>query len=186
MNTLTLICWVISIYFLLAFVIPAIIVPNLFLYKTKTKVTSKKLKDKIKQLNKIKDDEKFIKAVFLYVAKRYKIAHNPITFILNLPRLFWHNPNKIIERENEIAYCHVQDLMIKTILLESKRFKESDIKRKITFSMVIHQHLQVMVNGKKVNLDPWGYNEGVPYGKYLSTYTYFKYRKNRNLKIKPQ
>ena len=178
MNLTIILLWIILVYLLIAFVIPAIIVPNLALYKTKTRITSKKLKNKIKQLNKIKDDEKFVKAVFFYITKRYKIAHDPITFLLKLPRLFWYNPNKIIKQKDKIAYCQVQNLMIKTILLKSRRFKEKDVKRKITFSFVIHQHLEVKVNGKKVCLDPWGHGNNIPYGQYLTVYTYFKYLKN--------
>lgn len=147
----------------------------MFLYKTNHLITSKKLKDAIKKLNKIKNDEKFVKAVFLFVARKYKIAHNPITFIINLPKAFWHNPNKIIEKDNSIASCHVQNLMIETILLNSKRFSERDIKRKITFTLVIHQYLEINVQDKTLQLDPWAYDEGIPYGKHLNIINFIKY-----------
>ncbi|MBU0760510.1 MAG: hypothetical protein KJ718_06225 [Nanoarchaeota archaeon] len=170
METLNIILSVLLVYFSLTLIIPAIIVPNLWLYKTKKTITSKKLKEKIKELGKIKNKNLFVKSTFLYVAKRYSAATGPINFLVNLPKLFQNDPNKITEK-NGFAYCHVQDLIIKTILIGSKRFKEKDIKEKITFSAAIHQHLEVNIDGKKINLDPWAYDLGVPYGKYLTIST---------------
>ena len=105
MGLLTIILIIITIYLTLTAILPALIVPNLWLYHTKPKITSKKLKQTIKKLNKNKDDEKFVKAAFLFITKRYHPS-GPITFLFHLPKLFWHNPNKIIEKPG-FSYCFI-------------------------------------------------------------------------------
>jgi len=109
----------------------------------------------------------------LFVTKRYEPS-DPLTFLFHLSKLFWHNPNKIFEKPG-FAYCFIQNLMLKTILLESKRFKSSEIKTKINFTIIIHQYLKVKVKGKWINLDPWAYKKGVPYGKKLGTFSFLKF-----------
>jgi hypothetical protein len=67
--------------------------------------------------------------------------------------------------------------MIETILLESKCFKKEDIKKKIViFNPVIHQYLLVKINGKSIELDPWAYHNGIPYGKHENWLNFFSYR----------
>lgn len=128
----------------------------------------------IKELNKIKDDEKFLKQTFLFVAKRYD-AMNAIPFILNLPHLFQQDPNKIIETYGP-AYCHIQGLILRTILLKSNRFKPEQIKKKISFfGFVIHQYTQIKIKNKTLNLDPWAYDIGVPYGSHGNLIYRIKY-----------
>lgn len=178
MSLLIQIATVILIYLTFSFAIPALIIPNLWFNQREIKITSNKLKQKIKELNKIKDDEKFVKEVFLFVANRYNIAKNPISFLANLSKAFWHNPNKIIEKENELIYCPTQNNLIKLILLESKRFKKEDIETKITFALVIHQYLKVKIKNKRVILDPWAYDKGIPYGSFLNIKTFFQYMFN--------
>lgn len=166
MNILNVITILILAYILITFIIPVLILPNYLFFKSTYKITSKKLKKEIKELNKIKNDKKFVKAAFDFVTRKYKSA-DPITFLLNLPKLFWHNPNKIIERSG-FAYCHVQNIMLKTILQESGRFRESQIKVKINFTVVIHQYLILKTKNFETELDPYGFSRGVPYGKHLN------------------
>ncbi|MFH1802848.1 MAG: hypothetical protein ABH864_05380 [archaeon] len=175
MEIIILIIWLIAVYLALTLIIPAAILPNYFLIKPSYKITSKKLKKVIKNLNKIRNDEEFVKASFKFITARYKSA-GPITFILNLPRLFWHNPNKVIE-EQGFAFCHVQNLMLKTILTGSKRFSDSMIKTKINFTLVIHQYLEVSLGKKRIELDPYGFGRGIPHGKHLNTMS-FLFRPN--------
>lgn len=172
MSTLTIVLIVIAIFFIITFLIPIFLLPNYLIFKPKHKITNPKLKQEIKKLNNIKNDEKFVKAAFLYVTNRYHPS-GPIKFLFHLPKLFWHNPNKIIKKPG-FAYCHVQNLMLKTILLGSKRFKEQDIKTKINFTIVSHQYLKVRIKNKWIEIDPWGYGKGVPYGKHLNTMSFLK------------
>lgn len=172
MPVLTTILIIILLYFLVAFLIPIFILPNYLLFKPKHKITNPRLKQVIKKLNKIKNKEKFAKAAFLYVTRNYHPS-DPITFLFHLPKLFWHNQNKIIESPG-FAYCHVQNLMLKTILLESKRFKQPEIKTKINFTTVLHQYLQVKIKNNWVEMDPWGYRKGIPFGKHLNTISFLK------------
>jgi hypothetical protein len=159
--------FIIALYLIITVLLPALLLPNYLIYKPHYKITSKKLVKEIRRLNKIKDDEKFVKAAFDFVTKRYQSA-DPLTFLFNLPRLFWHNPNKIIHQKG-FAYCHVQNLILKTILLESKRFKEDQITTKLTLTVIIHQYLVLKTNKLNIELDPYGYTRSIPYGKHLNT-----------------
>ena len=172
MGVIVMIIKIVVIYFVITFFIPLLVLPNYLIYKPKHKITSKKLKEVVKKLDKIKDDERFAKGALNFLKSKYQVS-GPITFFAHLHKLFWHNPNKIIERSG-FSYCHVQNMMLKTILLESGRFKEEDIKMKLTFTGVIHQYLVVKVNGGWIEFDPWGYEKGVPYGKHLNLIEFFK------------
>ncbi len=158
------------LYLIVTVLVPALILPNYLIYKPNYKITSKKLIKEIKRLDKIRNDEEFIRAAFDFVTRRYKSA-DPLTFLLNLHKLFWSNPNKIIDKKG-FAYCHIQNLMLKTILLESGRFGKSQIKTKLAFTVIIHQYLVVRTKNSEIELDPYSYARGVPYGKHLNTKTF--------------
>lgn len=163
---------IIVIYFLISFFIPLFILPNYLIFKPKHKITNQKLKEEAKILSKIKDKAAVLKSAVDFVTKRY-CPSGPIIFLFHLPRLFWNNPNKIIEREG-FAYCHVQNLMLKTILIESGKFNEAEIKTKINFTLVIHQYLQIKIKDRWIDVDPWAIGKGIPFGKHLNTWSFLK------------
>jgi hypothetical protein len=172
-----------ALYIGIVFILPHFILPNYSLIKTKHKVTSKELTNIFKKLNKIKDDEKFVKAALIYISKHYKTTENPLIFISHFPKLFWYNPNKIIKQKG-FAYCHIQNLMLKTILIESGRFKPEQIQTKTTISSITtHQYMILTINNKKLHLDPWAYSQGFPYGTHESLPNYIKKLINPKIKV---
>lgn len=58
--------------------------------------------------------------------------------------------------KKQFLWCHTQNRLLKSILVNTGHFKESDvvIKRKLFFIFFIHQWILLEVNGKKIKIDP--------------------------------
>ena len=155
-NMIELIIKIIIIWFLFATAIPYIIIPNL-LFKTKIQC-SEKLK-KFSQKFKSKNKQQTLKNIYNYIIKNYKEDTYPFAnFInlLNIPKLFAQNIEKIINKKQFLP-CHVQNLVLITLLLNTGQFKKSDFKRKetITNFLTIHQYVIIKINNKKLKADPF-------------------------------
>lgn len=167
---LDLILYIIIFYFLFFIILPMLLLPGNILTKVNANKLNREWKKIINKLNKIKDKEKFTKAAFMLLAKRYPTKRFRLPIYLY--RIFWHNPNEIIKFSGYVP-CNVHAFMLKTLLLASKRFKEEDIKEKYTITdFLIHKYLRVNVNEKYINLDSWGNGSGVPYGSYAKGFGY--------------
>ncbi len=61
--------------------------------------------------------------------------------------------------------CHLQNYILKIMLIKSGRFESRDIKSITVFlNFFIHQYLKVHVDGRWINVDPAGTCLGVPFG----------------------
>jgi hypothetical protein len=61
------------------------------------------------------------------------------------------------------------NFIMRVLLIHSLRFEEDDIELKLTHTwyLGIHQYMRVRVTpGEYVDIDPWNYQFGVPFGKY--------------------
>lgn len=151
-------------YFLVFFSIPLIFFPNNLLIKLKTKNPNKELKKVLTKLNRTKNKEEFVKNCLVFLQKKYPTKRFRLWF--NLHKLFWYNPNSIINARGMLP-CHVHTLMMKTILIASRKFKEDEIRECYTITdFVIHKYLQVKINDKWLDVDSWAYGVGVPVGKH--------------------
>jgi hypothetical protein len=159
----------ICLYLLAFIVLPLLLAPNHLLIKTKPIKLNSDWQKTIKKLKKIKNKEKLLKACFMFIVTRYKTKRFALPF--QLPKTFWHNPNKIIKTSCYLP-CNVHSFMMKTLLL-AVGFKENEIRDRYSITdFVIHKYISVKINDKWINIDSWGYGSGVPFGKYASGFGY--------------
>ncbi|PIN77362.1 hypothetical protein COV15_02235 [Candidatus Woesearchaeota archaeon CG10_big_fil_rev_8_21_14_0_10_34_12] len=146
----------------LAFILPYFLVPNYFIRYT-PEINDAEVQKVLNRLKKIKDQEKFVRAVFDFVIE--STYYKNFWIVLYIHRVFLKDIKKIVETEGYLP-CNVQNLLLETLLIKSGRFKQEEIKHRydhINLS-VLHQYLVVYVNGKRIELDPWGYRAKKPYG----------------------
>jgi len=75
--------------------------------------------------------------------------------------------------------CNVQNMVLANMLVASQYFTKNDIDLKTTNIFVnIHKYLRVRVDENEyVNLDPWGYCFGIPFGRYTHGFPFNLKRK---------
>lgn len=145
---------IVIIYFLLGFVIPLIVIPNLYLIKTPVQKTEK-LKKFAKKL-KGKTKEKTLKKCFDYVTRTYYGKEQRWFVVTLIHKLFIQDVEKVLDKK-QFLQCHIQDRVLMTLLINTRQFSEKDFERKITMSIygIVHQYLIVKVNRKKFKVDPF-------------------------------
>lgn len=85
-------------------------------------------------------------------------------------------PTKFFERDLQEIWegtsdrpCNVQNYMLKTMLINSGRFKKEDIKLVDSLCKTTpHQYLKVKVDGIWIDVDPWGADHGIKFGEHAS------------------
>lgn len=98
-------------------------------------------------------DHQFIKALMDILKGRY-ITIRYQSFLMPWI-LFRRDIDKIWQQKGLNQACNVLNFLLKSMLVKSGRFSESDIKEK-RFS--IHQYLEIhMKDGSAIYADPWGY-----------------------------
>lgn len=165
MGIVQLILIVLLIWVIATFLVPILTFPRMPIinFNILTKLP-KELKDEIKKLNKIKDDKKFVVRALNYLKKNFQT--NSLLLFVRLHKHYYKEAHAILKRKGFFP-CHIQVFILRLLLIKSKRFKQEDVKVHYTFySGIIHEYLKVKVKNKWINVDPWGYNKGVPFGKH--------------------
>ena len=145
---------IIFLWILLGIVIPFIIFPN-YLFKPKIKTTNKIKQVAIKL--KEKNPQKTVKKIYDFVTdNHYGISKSAKNKIFYLGRLFKNDVKQNLGNKTYI-FCHAQNLVLKTLLINTGQFEEKDIKVKFVVgnNLIIHQYLLVNVESKRVKLDPF-------------------------------
>jgi hypothetical protein len=119
------------------------------------------LQNEIGELNKKSStDEEFVKNAYLYITHKYYSGR--FKTLVNA-RFAFDDP---FSHPHGYLPCHLQNYILKIILIKSGRFGSRDIKSITVFlNFFIHQYLKVKVNGKWIFVDPAGTSLGVPFGK---------------------
>ncbi len=154
-------CWIIG-----AFVIPYFLLKDYRFNYIPTKLDSK-TKKAIQSLNKIKGKRKFVRACFNHVDKMFSSEERKILRGY-LAAIKVYKPSQLIKKRDYDS-CSVQNLYLEILLIKSRRFKREEIRKKYSFvNFVLHKYLQVKLGNKWLDLDPWGYDVGVAFGKHAS------------------
>ncbi|MEI6058542.1 MAG: hypothetical protein WCP89_02110, partial [archaeon] len=105
--------------------------------------------------DKSNNKEKTLENIYDYVIKTYKGREEKYKLI-NYPKLFLYDVDKLIGKEQFLA-CHIQNHIIKTLLMNTNQFKDKDIQKKqvITNFLVVHQYLVMNINNQKYKIDPF-------------------------------
>ncbi len=142
---------IVVIYLTFSFLLPMLLFPN-HIFKTRIQKTEKlrKFAARFKE----KDKEKTLKNIYNFVAGNYSSERHNL-FLL-LWKHFYTDVEKLTEKKQFLP-CHVQNLILVTLLMNTGQFKEKEIERKETITVfgAAHQYLFVKINGKKLKIDPF-------------------------------
>lgn len=151
------------LYLFLVYIVSRFIVPN-YGWK-KSKLPEKlpeywqKVVDELKQKSFSQDE--LLKNTYQYITTHYKGGR--FKTILNLPLAF-QDP---FSRHNGYLQCHIQNYLLRVILVKSGYFSDDDIQVKfVVFNFFTHQYLKVKVGEKWIDVDPHESYKGVSLGKH--------------------
>jgi len=86
---------------------------------------------------------------------------------LNTILYFWRVFDSPFKRTSGYLHCELQNYLLRTMLVKSGRFTDNDIRTKVVpFNFIIHQYLDINVDGKWIHIDPWAKSIGIPFGKH--------------------
>jgi hypothetical protein len=108
---------------------------------------------------KSKGKKEFLLRAFRFLTKKY---HGRSTTYLTAPeQLFMRKPSKIWKLSGAIP-CMTLNHLLRIFLRKSKLFSEKEIKLKHSFHKGnIHQHMQVKLGKKWIDVDPWSKKHGL-------------------------
>jgi hypothetical protein len=125
----------------------------------------KELKEALHIASNSKNKEEFLFTIYNLLIKKYKGNRlKTFTKIFEIKEknldLLWH--------KNGFLHCTNINYILRSLLINSKFFKESDIRIKWTLIWYIspHQYLQINVGNKWINVDIWSHNFGIKFGDY--------------------
>ncbi|MDZ7798088.1 MAG: hypothetical protein U5L76_00550 [Patescibacteria group bacterium] len=141
-----------GLWICLGIIFPYIIFPN---YLIKPKIKSSNGIRKVAKKLKSKNKEKTIRNVYDFLIKQYE-GHRKIISINSLKQLFKYNVDELLKNK-QFLWCHSQNLILKTLLINTGHFKENDIRIKwtITKRLTIHQYIEIRKNNSLYKLDPF-------------------------------
>jgi len=98
-----------------------------------------------------------------------KIAYDFVTTNYKGSRIktvteFWKALINPLSIKSGFMHCTGQNYILRVILLKSELFDQGEIKTVLRpLNFFIHQNLQVRLDAKWINIDPWAKSIGVPY-----------------------
>lgn len=155
MEFVRILLYLVAVYVIFCKILPFCFYPN---YLRKSRVENY---PDLKNLSlRLKGDDQLqtIKNIWDYMQQTYS-GSDEVLNINNLLSVFLlgdFSTDKILNKK-QFLWCHSQNRLFKSILLNTGKFKEEDvvIQRKIFASFFIHQWLVVNIEGKKVKMDPY-------------------------------
>jgi hypothetical protein len=156
--------YVLLAYIILVWIVGRVIIPHLGFVREKIPATIPlELQSKIEELNSSsKDDKDFLQKSYAYITQKYTGSR------LKTVTQFWRAFNNVFAQSSGFLPCTGQNFLLRTLLVRSGRFTESDIKVKtVPLNFFIHQYLLVRVDGAWIAVDPWASFLKVPFGRKL-------------------
>lgn len=144
----------ITIWILAAIILPPIILPNFYFRKQRPNnaKTVKKISDELKS----KSKKETLQNIFNFTTKNY-IGKKQKYKVAYYPKLFKSNVEENLKHPNQFLACHLQNLILRDLLLNTKQFKPNNIKIKlgITKYLTMHQYLIIKISNQKFKVDPF-------------------------------
>lgn len=154
------------IYISIVFIVSRFVIPHLGLSETALpdKIPAE-MKKKIMELkSKTGSPREFLESAYDFLGSKRRSER--LNTFLKFHYLF-KNLEFIWEREGYIP-CTQNNLLMRIFLVRSGFFRDKDIKTKHVFAnFVIHQYLQVKLDGKWIDVDVGEKQRGLPIGKHL-------------------
>ena len=169
------------IYFNSMFVLSQIFIPNLgYRRKIKGKIPIFVRQEMIKIGENSKTKREVLEKVLEFQHKYFYSEMRQVyrQFFL----LFEGNFQKLWNKKG-FLHCHQQNFVLRVLLLQTKRFKEEDIRLKVTFCYFnIHQYMKLKVDDETIKVDPFAISLGYHIGEVLPN---FAYKSMKQRKISP-
>jgi len=171
-----LIIIIIFIYFLAVFVLSRLLIPHLGFsldaLPNNVPVSWQKEIDSLK----VKDRRanEFLSLAYDYLGQKY-LYKGPLFFrrfkvFTNFSALFINLDD--LYRRTGFMHCTQLNFVLRLFLVNSGFFKEEDIKVEHVFlNFFIHQYLQVKVNNHWLDVDIFGYSDGLKIGQHLKIFS---------------
>lgn len=148
------------IWCLFAIIIPAIYLPN-FLFKERIETNKEiaKIAKKIKKPTKTKTLQEayhFVNRHFEDYEKEFDLKH--LDRFYELFELHNYKVKRLLRFHNKkFMWCYAQVKVLLSLLKNTGKFKESDLKVKMTLSphFTIHQYAIIKIGNKKIKVDPF-------------------------------
>jgi hypothetical protein len=154
---------VIIAYLVFVYVILRIIIPNSGFKKSSLpKVIPQEFAMKIHEINtNSKDYFDYLQEAFNYITTTFYGKRLETIF------LFRYAFEDVYKYKPGYLPCTSLNYLVRIFLIKSGRFIEEDIKVKtVPLNFFIHQYLQVKVDGKWIDVDPWSAHLEIPLGKH--------------------
>lgn len=162
----------IIIYILLVFVMTRLVVPH---FGFSPFPVSQKIPVELQQkINELKlsaesfgtaQDKEFLKSAYEFVTTKH---HGERIKTLTEPWLAWQDP---LSAQPGFTPCNISNQLLRTMLVVSGKFQNEDVQVRYTFlNFFIHQYLQVKVNDKWIDVDPWAKALGIEFGKHANLF----------------
>lgn len=138
-------------------------------FLSKTRIPEKipqGMQEAVAELQSLPSQEECLRRAYEIMTARFKgkrfktVTRIPEIFSFNLEK-FWNNPGFML--------CHNMAWLLRILLVKSGHFKNEDLVGKWTQVWYIspHNYLKVkMRDGRVVNVDVWGANQGIKFGDY--------------------
>ena len=140
---------------------------NHFLSKTEIpEQIPKGMQEAVEELKKTTNQDECLRKAYEIITKRFKgyrfktVTRIPQIFSFDLDG-FWNTPGFML--------CHNMAWLLRILLVKSGHFENEDLVGKWTQVWYIspHHYLKVkMKDGRVINVDTWGANQGVKFGDY--------------------
>lgn len=125
----------------------------------------KQMQETINELKKSLNKEDCLKHAYGILSAKYRGSR--IKTYTKLFNVFSKDIDKMWSQTG-FLHCTNMNYLIRTLLIKSGFFNDSDITLKWTMVWYIspHQYIQVIINNKKINIDIWGGSCGIKFGDY--------------------
>lgn len=166
MSFLSILLVIIIIYMLLMYVFSILLIPNLGWFKKNKDRLPDNVINEMKKLGKRKMSKKqLLNEVMEYQLKRF-YSRTAVTW--KYPLLLFESSPRRLWQKGGFLHCHQQSLILKELLLATGKFKQDDIKIRITTVYIeIHQHLAVNTGKDWIKADAFAMSCGFPFGEDL-------------------
>ena len=156
-------------YFFLVFVVARFLIPHLNFGEDKMPESiPDSMKKKINELrSQASNKNDFLKQAYEYIGNRYRSER--LNTIMKFSYLFY-SVDQIWSMSGYIP-CTQSSYLMRIFLVESGYFKNSEIRKQFVFTnLILHQYLEVNIDGKWVPVDVGEKQRGLPIGKYLKRF----------------
>lgn len=164
---LEIIIILVAFYFFTMFILAPLFVPNLgWKRKINEKLPVPLIRDMEQIGRKYVSREEVARAV---VAYQLKFVYSKLANLYsNLDTVFDSSFSLLWKRKRSL-HCHQQNAVLRNLLLATGRFKDSEIRLKLSVCYVqIHQYVVVNLHkGKSIKVDPYAMSIGFDYGEIL-------------------